>query len=258
MRGRSAAAAVLACIVFNAAAHAAQSGDSHAYLRLGPAVERIARLHAQSGQEVMAAKTRRALAQAVRDFDDARRAALAGAQGSEARDNYILLAMLWQDYREWLQRPPSRDTARRLRDRTEEVAWVASKGVRLVNDASPGSVPSMALRASQAALASQRIAKVYLWRRWDIRDEALDRELREARESLPRLLTAIATTPGLDADLAAQVDSALTQWRFLSDAAAQLDRTTTDKRALEFACKAADHIDEAMARVIESSTLRWR
>ena len=250
MRGAAAAAALLASIAFAAAAHAAQP-HARAYLRLAPGVERIARLHAQAGTDIMGAKSRRALAQAVRDFDASLRTALAAAQGPEARENYVLLAMLWHDYREWLHRPPSRETARKLRERTEEMAWVASKGVRLVNESSRGSVAAAALRASQAALASQRIAKAYLWRRWDIRDDALDRELREARENLPRALDAIAPGPAVGADLGAQVESARTQWRFLADAAAQLDKAPSDKRALEFACKAADHIFEAMDRVIE-------
>jgi hypothetical protein len=252
MRGRLAAAAILACVAFAFAAQAAEPRGAPAFLRLAPAVERIARLHAQVGQDVMGSKSRRALALAVREFDADRRAALVAAPGPEARENFVLLAMLWQDYRDWLQRAPSRETARRLRDRTEEMSWVASKGVRLVNDASRGAVPAIALRASQAATASQRIAKAYLWRRWDIRDDGLDRELRESRENLPRTLQAIAATADLDPELAAQVESALTQWRFLSDAASQLDRTPGDKRALEFACKAADHIYEAMERAIEA------
>jgi len=255
MRGRSAAAAILS-LALTCAVHAAESTGARDYLRLAPAIERIARLHAQAGQDVMGVKSRRALAEAMRDFDSARRVAVAAAPGQEARDEYVLLALLWQDYLEWLQRAPSRETGRRLRDSTEEMAWVASKGVRLVSEASRGGVPSLALRASQAALASQRIAKVYLWRRWDIRDDALERELREARENLPRALQAIAATPYPDPELAAQVQSALTQWGFLSDAIAQLDKAPADKRALEFACKAADHIYEAMVRVIESSTLR--
>jgi hypothetical protein len=218
---------------------------------LGPAVERLARLHAQSGQGVMAQRSRRALADATRDFDATLRSAMASAPGAEAGENYVLLTMLWHDYREWLQRPPSRETARKLRERTEEIAWIAAKGIRLVNDASPGNVKAVALRASQAAAASQRIAKAYLWRRWDIRDDGIDRELRESRESLPRALEAIASSPGLAADALTQVESAQTQWRFLSDAASQLDTAPANARALEFACKAADHIFEAMERVIE-------
>ncbi|HUQ27367.1 MAG TPA: hypothetical protein VM051_02180 [Usitatibacter sp.] len=250
MRALSAAAVLFAASLALHCAAASAARDAEAFLRLAPAIERIARLHAQSGQAVMAQRSRRALADATRDFDSTLRAAQGAASGAEARENYALLALLWHDYRDWLQRPPSRETARRLRDRTEELAWVASKGVRLVNDAAPGRVSASALRASQAAAASQRIGKAYLWRRWDIRDDGLDRELRESRESLPRALETIARTPGVPPDIITHVESAQTQWRFLSDASAQLDAAPTNARALEFACKAADHIFESMQRLM--------
>jgi len=253
MRALTAAGTLL--FVASLAVHGATAPEARradAFLRLGPGIERIARLHAQSGQGVMAQRSRRALAEAIGDFDKTLRAALAAVSEPEPRENYVLLSMLWQDYREWAQRPPSRETGRKLRERTQEVAWVAAKGLRLTHDPARGGTTGTAVRASQAAIAAQRIAKVYLWRRWDIRDDTLDRELREAREGLPRALDALAKTPGLAEDTLAHVESAQTQWRFLSDAAAQLDAAGTNTRALEFACKAADHILEAMERVIEA------
>src|SRR5262249_18449538 len=123
------AAALLAVALACIAAHAADTKRAAAPLRLAPGIERIARLHAQAGQAVMPDRSRRALAEAMRDFDASLRATLASVQGAEVRDNYVLLSMLWQDYRDWAQRPPSRETGRKLRDRTEEASWVASKGL---------------------------------------------------------------------------------------------------------------------------------
>jgi hypothetical protein len=214
-----------------------------------PLVERVARLHAQAGQGVMAQRSRKALADAIHEFDAALRAALAATPATESRESYVLLAMLWQDYRDWAQRPPTRETGRKLRERTEEVAYQAAKAARLFVESPRANTAANAVRAAQAVTASQRIAKVLLWRRWDIRDEGLERELREARENLPRALDAIAASPNLAADDAAQVQAAQTQWRFLADAAAQLDKPGADARALEFACKAADHIPEALKKL---------
>jgi len=247
------AAALLAVALATLAAQAADSRRAAAPLLLAPGIERIARLHAQAGQGVMPERSRRALTEAMRDFDANLHATFANAHGTEVRDNYALLSMLWQDYRDWAQRPPSRETGRKLRDRTEEASWVASKGLRLMAESSRDAVNGSALRASQAALFSQRIAKAYLWRRWEIRDEALERELRDARENLPRVLDAIAQAPTLAPELLAQVEAARTQWQFLSDAATQLDAVPRDTRALEHACKAADFILEAMERVMQEA-----
>jgi hypothetical protein len=238
---RALSAAALLFVAFSGAAQAADGS-----LRLAPLVERIARLNAQVGQGVMAPRSRKALAEAVREFDAALRATLAAAPGPESRENYVLLAMLWHEYRDWALRPPTREGARKLRERTEEVAYVAAKGVRLAAGSPRASVDATALRASQAVAAAHRIAKGYLWRRWDFRDETAERELREARENLPRALEAIAATPGLAPERQSQVETAQAQWRFLADAAKQLDASTANTKALEFACKAADHIQEML------------
>ena len=243
MRALSAAAALL----LFAFAGAAQAAD--ASLRLVPLVERIARLNAQVGQGIIAPRSRKALGEAVREFDGALRAALAAAPGPEARENYVLLSMLWHEYRDWALRPPTRETARKLRERTEEVAYVAAKGTKLAAESPRATVNATALRASQAVAASHRIAKAYLWRRWDIRDEAVDRELRESRENLPRALDAIAAAQGLSAEQQSQLETAQAQWRFLADSAKQLDASSGNTRALEFACKAADHIQEMLQKL---------
>jgi hypothetical protein len=240
MRALSAAALVV-FLAIGGAAHAADAS-----LRLVPLVERIARLNAQAGQGVIAPRSRKALGEAVREFDGALRAALAAAHGPEARENYVLLSMLWRDYRDWALRPATRETGRKLRERTEEVAYIAAKGVKLAAQSSRAAVDATALRASQAVAGAHRIARAYLWRRWDIRDESLDRELREARENVPRALEAIAATPGLTPERQSQLETAQAQWRFLADAARQLDATAANPRAIEFACKAADHIQEML------------
>ena len=138
---RALSAAAVFAVAFTATATcAAETQRATAALRLAPTIERIARLHAQVGEGVMADRSRRSFAEAMRDFNATLRAALANAQGPEVRDNYVLLSMLWPDYRDWAQRPPTRETARKLRDRTEEASWVAVKGVRLMSEASRDTV----------------------------------------------------------------------------------------------------------------------
>ena len=238
-----------AALLLHAACLAA-TPSRDAALRLAPLAERVAKLSAQSGQGILAQRSRRALADTVRDFDAALRDVRAGAHDGAIRENYVLLALLWQEYRDWGLRPGTRETARKLRERAEEVEWIADKGVRLMRERSHAEDDAMALRAAQAFLLAQRIPKSYLWRRWDIRDAELDRELRDARENLGRVLDALAQSPGLDAESAADVETARTQWKFLLDAATQLDAAPANATALEFACKAADHIAESMDRVL--------
>ena len=73
--------------------------------------------------------------------------------------------------------------------------------------------------------------------------------LREGREKVPRALEAIASSPGLSPEEQSQVETAQAQWRFLADAARQLDASSANPRAIEFACKAADHIQEMLQKL---------
>jgi hypothetical protein len=218
-----------------------------AALRLPVLAERMAKLHAQIGQGILAQRSRRALAETARDFDSTLRTAAAAAPTAQARENYVLLSLLWHEYRDWAQRAPTRENARKLRERAEEVVWVASKGARMFQEHSRAGLSGSVVRAEQAALLSQRIPKLYLWRRWDIRDDAAAKELREAQENLRRSLEALRTAPDNTPEIEAELQVADNQLRFMDDAARQLD-VRHDSRHLEFIAKAGDHILESMER----------
>lgn len=249
MRSAGAAAGVLLLAAAAAlGADAAPEARPDPALRLPTLAERIAKLHAQIGQGVLVQRSRRALGETLADFDAALRASSSAAPTAEARENYVLLGLLWREYREWAQRAPTRESARKMRERTEEVVWVAAKGARMLNERARGGPSAAVVRASQAALLSQRIPKLYLWRRWDIRDEPAARELREAEENLQRTLDALRAAPGNTPEIAAELQAAETQLRFMRDATAKVDARQDAARAIEFIVKTGDHILESMER----------
>lgn len=218
--------------------------------RLAALGERMAKLHAQSGQGILPARSRRALAAATREFGEMLTRVSARASTPEARESYALLGLLWRDYREWLAKSSTRETGRAIRERTEELVWVASKGARSMTDRARGAVSAAALRASSVALLSQRIPKIYLWRRWGMSDEALARELRESSENLGRALDALAAMPIESTEARAELRSAQTQQRFMAEATRSIDAGDKSARALEFVAKSGDNIFEAMERLV--------
>jgi hypothetical protein len=246
---RLAAAFLLVLLPLLAAAQAGTRADQLAAMRLPTLAERIAKLHAQAGLGLLGAKSRRALVDAIRDFDSTLRQATAAARGTEARENYVLLGLLWPEYRDWALRPATRGEARKMRERSEEVVWVAAKGARMMQENNRGGASAAMVRAAQGALLSQRIPKLYLWRRWELRDEALAKELREARQNLPRALEALATAPENTPDAAAELQLAQNQWRFMDDAMRSLDEDQAPARHLEFIAKTGDNILESMERL---------
>ena len=246
---RTVAVAVACASLTPAALPADAPPRATAAIRLVTLAERIAKLHAQVGQGVLAERSRRALVEAARDFDKTLKEIAARAPTAELRDNYALLGLLWQDYRDWAMRAPTRDNARKLRSRTEEVTWIASKGAKLVQEHARGATSASAVRAANAAMFAQRIAKDHLWMRWDIRDEALTQELREANENLRRALDALRASAGDSAEVATELQSVESQMHFMDDAARALDRREGAARSIEFIAKTGDHIYESMERL---------
>jgi hypothetical protein len=212
-------------------------------------VERLAKLNAQVGQDLLGARSRRSLDEAIRDFNETLASVSATAPGAEARDTYNLLTLLWVQYRAAIVKPANRDSARKLRDRTDEVAFVAAKGTRLVQESARATSNASAIRAENAAVLAQRIGKIHLWMRWDMRDEALARDLRESGENLHRILATLRTVPGNTPEISDELVGTDAQLRFLDDAARDLAEHKSEARAIEFIAKACDHIQESMERI---------
>lgn len=236
---------VAACLVLAAVPAAAQD----AAMRLPALAERMAKLQAQLGQGVLAERSRRALKQSMREFDASLRAAAAIAPNPEAKENYALLALLWHDYRSWVVKPPSKENARRLSDRAEEVTWVAAKGARMIHEPGRGGTGRLALDAAHAATLGQRVARLHLLRRWGLRDAGIERQLAGATEDLgatmERLRKVASNTPEIETQLRVASD----QLSFLSQAVKDLEGGRGTARQVEFIAKAGDNIMESMARV---------
>ena len=99
----------LLAVALLAAALVARAQDPA--MRLEALTERIAKLHAQVGQGVLAERSKRALPEAVREFDGALREVKARPAGPEVQDTYVLLGLLWTEYRAWALKPATRDNA---------------------------------------------------------------------------------------------------------------------------------------------------
>jgi hypothetical protein len=241
-------ARAVAAVAFAFAALGASAQD--AAMRLEALTEKIAKLHAQIGQGVLTDRSKRALQEAVKDFDAGLRTVVARPAGAEVRDNYLLLRLLWQDYRGWALKPPTRDNAKRLADRAEEVSWIAAKGARLIIEPGRKGTGRLALEAAHAGTLSQRVARLHLLRHWGVRDSSIDAQLAAAttdlQATIAKLREASLNTPEVETEL--QVAEG--QMGFLLQAAKELDGGRGSVRQMEFIAKAGDHMLEATERAV--------
>jgi len=250
VRAARAAARILAVSALALGAHAGTASPSPATqaLRVELLTERIAKLHAQAGQGILGGRTRRELAQSLHELDAAVASFAPPTNDRDLRESWALMAILGAGYRDWAQKPPTRESARRLRGRAEELAWVAAKLARLESERSHGTARGSAVRALMAAVLAERIAKARLWMRWDLGDPPLERELRESNENLHRLVATLQEAPVQPDDAADALRDAQVQLGFMDDAQRELDTRRSSPRATEFVAKASDHVAECMER----------
>jgi hypothetical protein len=240
---RAALAALLCC----AGVALAQAPVPAEPTQLAPLAERIAKLHAQLAYGVLAQRSRRSLGEAVREFDASLRQVAARAPEGEARDSYLLLAILWEEYRGWALRPAARDTVRKVADRADEVAHVAAKAARQLRPLAG----SLAALAARACVLSQRVPRLHFMLRAEPRNAELAREAAAAGEELRELLATLAATPQNSLEIAAEIQVAATQHGFLASAARDMARGGAGaSRPAEDLAKTGDHILESMQRVM--------
>ena len=220
--------------------------------RLAMLAERMAKLHAQLGRDVLASRSRRALAAASAAFERGLGEATSAARTAELRDNYRLLRVLWDEYRAAALQPPTADAGRKLADRAEEVAWVAAKGVRMFFEQSRSRAAELVMAAGTARAAAQRVGKIHLQRGWALTANAAPRELKRSEGEIFLALAQLNSAAETTEDAAASLRMAESQLSFLRQAAERLAQGKDRALQLEHIAKSADHIAEAMDAVAKS------
>ena len=240
--------ALAACIA-QGTCDAAQPGPALAALRVASLTERALKLQAQAGQAILAERSRRALAQAVRDLDAAVRAVGVPASPAELHESAAILRLLVADYRAWTLKAPTRDNARKLGERAEEIAWEAAKVVRLLGEAGRAP-PPLAAKAADASALSQRIARLLLWQRWGIATRSSVNELALAKAALRADLDALRAAPATASEIDSELQVAENQAAFLFAAAYRLDSGAEGARQVDFVAKASDNMHESLERLV--------
>ena len=212
--------------------------------------ERITKSFSLIGQKVLESRSKRQIDEAAADFQSALKELIATAPTPEIKTNYQLLDQLWGEYRTIISGPATPENLKELSVQNEELVWIATKGANLMEAYVKTPQGDLIAVAGNARILSQRIAKLYLFRSWGLRDNAVvTKDLREAeaeyRAAITRLTAATVNTPQIKSELAL----AETQWQFLKAAIVKLDANRTSKIELEAVAKSCDNITELMERV---------
>lgn len=245
-RRRFLAASMALSVIPYAAAQRRLNTAMHASAceRLATLAERIAKSHVQVAEGVLAERSRRALRDSIAEFDSLLPVVSGLANDAQARESFVLLGLLWKELRAWARKSATREHARQVSERTEELAYVASKTARTLK--AQGTSQREGLAAMQAATTAQRVGRMLLLKRIFPADARRDADLVDATARLGSMLAQLTGSPHtleLDDDLR----MAGAQYEFLMGAMREAAMAGTHAAA-EHIAKTTDHITDSMDR----------
>lgn len=211
--------------------------------------ERITKSFSLIGQNVLETRSRRQMEESLREFGVALKELRAASPTPEIKENYDLLAQLFEEYQGIQTKPVNIENAKELAEQNEELVWISQKGAMLIQAHTKSTRSDLITTAGDARTLTQRIAKLYLFRSWGVRSDVIAKDLKTAlagyRTAINKLLASSENTDAIKSELAL----AETQWSFLQQAMDRLNANQTSKTELEFVSKSCDNILDVMERV---------
>ena len=211
--------------------------------------ERMTKSFTLVGQKVLEARSRRQMDDAANEFSAALKELQATAPTPEIKENYQLLEQLFDEFKSIIGKPANTENAKLLAEQNEELVWISTKGATLIQAHTKSARSDLIATAGDVRTLTQRIAKLYLFRRWGLRSDVIANDLKKAeadyRADMAKLLAAPQNTPQIKSELAL----AETQYLFLKQAIDRLNVNKSSAVELEHVTKACDNILEVMERV---------
>jgi hypothetical protein len=214
--------------------------------RLAMLAERMTKMHAQVGRDILVQRSRRTLPETVISFERGLKDSSAAAIAHEPRENYKLLRALWEEFRPAALHAPTPESGRKLAERTEEVAWIAAKGARMLHEQGRSRAGELVLAAGAARAAGQRLGKLHLLRGWALAPDSGGRDVKLAEGEVFLALAQLRSARETDEEIATALAMAENQLALLRESVERLGKGRDRALQLEHIAKSSDVIAETM------------
>lgn len=208
--------------------------------------ERVSRTYAMLGQNVIPVRTKRQLDADVAAFEADLKALGAIPMSAEQKENLALLAQTWVELKAVVTKPATLAGAKALTDTSEELAYIADKHINLLRKGGGGLRSDSVVLAGAARTLTQRMAKLYFYRTWGLRTEAIVNDLKAAEEEYRVSMRKLATSPQNDDSIRADLALADSQWVFFSQALAKLGTGEARMQFMDNVGKTSDALLEVL------------
>jgi len=192
--------------------------------------QRMAKAYCQIGLGVEVERSKKILEQSAALFDRQLAELKAFAPTPEIKDTYARLEQSWLVYRQLLTgSDPNLDHARKIVQASEDVLKLAQQGTVQLEAHSGTAAGKLINVAGRQRMLSQRIAKLSMFRAWDITSAQMAQDLNSAMTEFTAAQTMLTAAPQNTAAIRSELQLANTQWLFFAEALKQAEGTRAEQ-----------------------------
>jgi hypothetical protein len=180
--------------------------------------QRIVKAYCQLGLGVTPDVSRAQLTNAVQRFDAQLDDLDRAAPDASARDALARLRERFGGLRSVATGAVSRDGARELATRGDDVLQAAQQVVALFERAAATPQARLVNLSGRQRMLSQRLAKLYMLRAWQVDTPSLSEELKATRSEFERALATLRTARENTLAIARELDAVALQWEWFKTA----------------------------------------
>lgn len=192
--------------------------------------QRMAKAYCQIGLGVEVEQSKKILDQSVALFDRQLAELKAFAPTPEIKDTYAKLEQSWIVYKQLLTgSAPNLENANKIAQASEGVLKLAQQGTAQLEERSSTPVGKLINVAGRQRMLSQRIAKLSMFRAWDITSAQMTQELDSAMKEFAAAQALLTSAPQNTATIRNELLLANTQWLFFAEALKQSEGTRAEQ-----------------------------
>ena len=197
--------------------------------------QRMAKAWLAIGQGFMPARAQRILADSVALFEKQLKELLSFAPTPEVSATYQSLANVWTPYKSaLLDRAPNKSNALSLINADAQVLALAHQGTVQLEQYFGKPIGKLVNLSGRQRMLSQRTAKFYLLKAWDVTPPDQMKEINMARAEFVRALDTLTSAPEATDGIKSELELARQQWVFFDNALARVgDSTNAQQHAAE-------------------------
>lgn len=174
--------------------------------------QRIVKAYAQVGTLSASDQSRKILAESTEQFSLQLAQLRAIAKQPDQRSLLAEIENLWPEVQGIASKPITRDLAPTLQEKANALQTLSHLLAALIESTSGVAAGRLVNIAGRQRMLSQRLAKAYMLRAWDIDSPAISKELESSRLEFSAALAELAQAPENTSEIRRELEAIAVQW----------------------------------------------